>query len=588
MAPPPPENDDLFAAIDMGTNSFKIVIIQFNPSSGHFIAVDRIADRVVLGRDSSTLISSSAFLRAVQCLREFAEILRSRGISLRRTRCVATSAVREAANGGELVDAVRAATGIETTVVSGEEEAKFVYCGVSQFLSVRERRVLLVDIGGGSTEFVIGERGVVEFGASLKLGHVSLTQRFGADVEGIKGFVRGVIEGSGLVEDVKRFGFEVAVGSSGTIGAVEKAVLHGYGDGKHTKQAETSTSADELLRRQVKRDWRFSRRELKSVVERLSWANGDEEMKKREDLFKKRSEFIVAGAVLLEVIFEMLGIEEMEVSEYGLGEGVVAEALKKESEGFVLSDNPRWNSVVRCVSRFSDKKRIKVGARCATISKGIFDGLRQCGKLGDSGNLFKVPFTDGDLECLQAACLLHSVGLFGGKKGYHKLSYHVIMDGDHLHGFSTEEIKLIALLARHHRRKFPKHDDDSFINTTEDVPSNFHTAGSLSFRAGVDCSLIHYCLDFQFRMRVQALSAIIRISFILQKNESLSFQDIELLPSGAGFRLILKDATNKPILLSGEIMKDLRRELEHFHMVFQQQLRVEVPTISNASDQLRS
>ncbi|CAN1219636.1 ppx [Linum perenne] len=541
---PPPEND-LFAAIDMGTNSFKMVIIQFQPSSGQFLAVDRIADRVVLGRDSSssTLISSSAFLRALQCLREFADILQSRGISLRRTRCVATSAVREAANGGELVDAVRAATGIETTVVSGEEEARYVYYGVSQFLSAREKRVLLVDIGGGSTEFVIGERGVVEFGASLKLGHVSLTQQFGGDVEGIRGFVRGVIEESGLVDDVKRFGFEVAVGSSGTIGAVEKAVVHGYGD------AETSTSADELLRRQVKRDWRFSRGELKSVVERLSCADGEEEMKRREELFKKRSEFIVAGAVLLEVVFEMLGIEEMEVSEYGLGEGVVSEALKK-CEGFELNDNPRWNSVVRCVTRFSDKKRIKVGARCAAIAKGIFEGLRQCGKLGDSGDLFKVPLIDGDLECLQAACLLHSVGLFGGKKGYHKLSYHVIMDGDHLHGFSAEEIKLIALLARHHRRKFPKPDDDSLINTTE-----------------------------EFKLKVQALSTIMRISFILQKNECLSFQDIKRSPSGAGFNLILKDATDKPILLSGEIMKDLTRELEHFNMVFQQQLRVEVPTI---------
>ncbi|CAL1407616.1 unnamed protein product [Linum trigynum] len=543
--------DDLFAAIDMGTNSIKMIIVQFHPPSGRFLTVARHSDRVCLGRDSaaassnsSPSISPDAVLEALRCLRQFTEILRARGVPPRRTRCVATSAVREAANGSELVEAVRAATGLDVSVLSGEEEARLAYSGVIQFFPVREKRALLIDIGGGSTEFAIGEGGIVNFATSLKLGHVSLTQRFaGGDVVGgMRNFIRAAVKDSGLVQQVKRFGFEVAVGSSGTIGAVEKAVFHGYGD------AETDKSAEELLRRHVKRDWRFSRVELKRVVERLCTEEGQEEKEIREELFKKRSEFIVAGALLLEEIFELLGIEEMEVSEYALGEGVVAETLKEEFNevGFKLNANPRWNSVVRLATRFNDKKRVKNGARCAAFAKGIFEGLRHCGKLIDLGG--------EDLGCLEAACLLHAIGLFAGKRGYHKQSYRVIMEGNHLYGFSTEEIKLIALLARHHTKKFPKPYQASLAETPE-----------------------------EFKKKLQGLCTIIRISVVLQKNERLNFQDMELSPLSGGFRLVLKHAGDQPISLSEEMKKDLRGELEHFKMVFKQQLSVDISSISEAS-----
>ncbi|CAI0446670.1 unnamed protein product [Linum tenue] len=518
--------DDLFAAIDMGTNSIKMIIVQFHPPSGRFLTVARHSDRVCLGRDSaaassnsSPSISPDAVLEALRCLRQFTEILRARGIPPRRTRCVATSAVREAANGSELVEAVRAATGLDVSVLSGEEEARLAYSGVIQFFPVREKRALLIDIGGGSTEFAIGEGGIVDFATSLKLGHVSLTQRFaGGDVVGgMRNFIRAAVKDSGLVQQVKRFGFEVAVGSSGTIGAVEKAVFHGYGD--VNVAAETDTSAEELLRRHVKRDWRFSRVELKRVVERLCTEEGQEEKEIREELFKKRSEFIVAGTLLLEEIFELLGIEEMEVSEYALGEGVVAEALKEEFNevGFKLNANPRWNSVVRLATRFNNKKRVENGARCAAFAKGIFEGLRHCGKLIDLGG--------EDLECLEAACLLHAIGLFAGKRGYHKQSYRVIMEGNHLYGFSTEEIKLIALLARHHTKKFPKPYQASLAETPE-----------------------------EFRQKLQGLCTIIRMSVVLQKNKRLNFEDMELSPLDGGFRL-----------------------------VFKQQLSVDIPSISEAS-----
>lgn len=252
---------------------------------------------------------------------------------------------------------MRENTGLEVEVLSGEEEARLVYLGTLQFFPVFEKLVLCVDIGGGSTEFVVGKRGNVVFALSLKLGHVSLTQReFGGHSE-MREYIRSVMEESGLVKNVKRFGFEVVVGSSGTIQALEKAVFEGYGNnGGYVFEVG-------------KRDWRLSRGELRAVVERLCDDEGEEERERRERFFKRRAGLIVAGAVLLEEIYEALGVEMMEVSGFSLAEGLVVEILSEVYEGYELSANARWRSVVRLATRFDGKKRVVAAAHCAGIAK---------------------------------------------------------------------------------------------------------------------------------------------------------------------------------------------------------------------------
>lgn len=362
-----PSSSNLFASIDMGTNSFKMLIVQADPS-GKFLTIDRHKNPVCLGRDSSTSISVESHLRALQCLQEFNQILKSNDISPHRIRCVATAAVREADNAIELRKAIHESTGLDVVVLSGEEEARFVYLGVLQFLPVFEKRVLVVDIGGGSTEFVIGERGNVILGVSLKLGHVGLTQKSlsSGNVLDMRKFVKLVIRESGLIEKVKDCGFEVVVGTSGTIRAIEKAVVYGYG--------QDLVNSNEVLFRNCNRDWKFSRGEFRSVVDRLC-NEGVEERMRRDEFFKRRSEFIVAGAVLLEEIFEALGIEEMEVSGYALGEGVIAETLAKVFDGYDLNPSTRWLSVVRLATRYSGKKGIKSAAKCASIANVNLDFL---------------------------------------------------------------------------------------------------------------------------------------------------------------------------------------------------------------------
>ncbi|XP_065852559.1 uncharacterized protein [Euphorbia lathyris] len=528
-------SSNLFASIDMGTNSFKLLIIQAN-QSGKFLTIDRHRNPVCLGRESSASISPESLLRALNCLREFHHILKSNDISPHRTRCVATAAIRSADNAIDLRKAIHESTGLNVVVLSGEEEARYVYLGVLKFLPVFEKRVLVVDIGGGSTEFVIGEKGNVILGVSLNLGHVSLSQKF-VRVSEIREFVRSVIKQSGLVDKVKDCGFEKVVGTSGTIKAIEKAVFLGYG---HNYSHDNEVQFGDF-----KRDWKFSKGELSCVVEKLC-RDGEGERGRREEFFKRRSEFIIAGAVLLEEIFELLKIEDMEVSGYALGEGVIAETLADVFESCDLIGNGRWSSVLRLATRFSGTK-IKCAAQCANIANEIFEGLRKWMN-AEGQDEINLHLDEKDLECLEAACLLHNIGLCAGKKGYHKQTHQIIMNCDCLHGYSTEEVKLIALLARHHRKKFPKFD-----RSTSDLISE------------------------ESKQRFIILCVIIRISVILQQNYSLNCKDVKVLHNHEGVQLVLKEANTKSGLpVREDVEKELRKELAHFGTVFQQPLLVEV------------
>lgn len=275
--------------------------------------------------------------------------------------------MREAVNKWEFTEHVREKTGFEVEVLPGEEEARLVYQGMLQFLPIYEKQALGVDIGGGSTEFVIGKQGNVKFGASLKLGHVNLTQMFGnsdEEVARMREYIRSVIQQSGLVENVKECGFEVAAGSSGTIRAIEEAVSYGY--------PNAGDNFDNVkVFGECTREWRLSREELGSVVERL--CGGREREKIRKDrFFKRRSEFIIAGAVLLEEIFNALEIEKMEVSGYALAEGVLADTLGKVYDGYDLNANGRWRSVMQLAERFNNNKRMIAAAQCACIAKVFF------------------------------------------------------------------------------------------------------------------------------------------------------------------------------------------------------------------------
>lgn len=338
-----------------------------------------------------------------------------------------------------------------------------------------------------------------------------------------------------MVEKVKEIGFEVAVGSSGTVKAIEKAI-----------------SGSDFGRK-----WRFSRDELESVIDKIidfEWLGL--EGVKRLGLSRRRSEFIAAGAILLAEIFEALGIQEMEVSGYALGEGVIAEMMMTENHSnsnaeFDLCANARWRSVVALAVRFDVENRMKSTVQCLGIAKDIFYGIRRCGVLSDVRSESLVCLDEKDFEYIEAAILLHNVGRVIGKKGYHKSSYHIIKNGGHLHGYNSEEIELIALLARFHRKKFPKCEHASL----QELP-----------------------VEMMEKFRV--LCIIVRLSLGLHQCQCEVFNGLEVVHTPEGFKLVLRRFEEQLLDLCGvhwtstAVEAELRLELEHFEEVFQEKISV--------------
>ncbi|GER49478.1 Guanosine-5'-triphosphate,3'-diphosphate pyrophosphatase [Striga asiatica] len=440
-------SNDLFAAVDIGTNSFKLTVIRTDPSSGRFLTLNRLKEPVLLGLDTTTTtasastISAQSLVRAISAIRKFQHFLSSQRLPSPHLRLVATSAVREASNKSQFTTAVKDALGLHVDIISGTEEARLIYLGVLQFFPVFTSTVLTIDIGGGSSEFTVGFKGNVLFSKSLRLGHVTLTQQF-SDVAKMREHIQNELKTSGLVEKINGFNIDVVIGSSGTIKAIDKAVCRGYA----LKVEENIGPFEE----HVRREWRFTRDELRCLVDRL--CDEDREMVgkvKREEFFKRRAAFIIAGAVLLDEIFKILAIETMDVSGYALGEGVIAEMLGHSFEGFELNTNARWRSVFRLASRFNNKKRMKAATTCLAVAREIFGGLEKWKEFrygGSHEDGLLATLDDRNLEYLDAACLLHNIGLYAGKKGYHKQSYHLILNGDHLHGYSGEETKVWCFL----------------------------------------------------------------------------------------------------------------------------------------------
>ncbi|CAI9103495.1 OLC1v1001986C1 [Oldenlandia corymbosa var. corymbosa] len=539
---PPPQSatsdeaTDLFAAVDMGTNSFKLLIFRADPSTGRFLPINVFKEPVLLGIDTTTtsaaaVITPASTDRAIAALIKFQEILQSNRIPASQCRVVATSAVREASNQSQFLSFVNQKVDLQIKVLSGQEEARLIYLGVLQLLPVIEDTVLNVDIGGGSTEFIIGHNGNILYSISLKLGHVTLTQQF-SDTRQMREHIRTVFKSSGLVDKIKDYRINKVTGSSGTIKSIEEAVYKGYAK----KRVENA-------RRDSYSDWKFSKEELMELVDSFEM----EGKENRKSFFRKRAEFIVAGAVLLEEAFESLGIMEMEVSEYALAEGVVAEMLGIDES---LKVDMRWGSVVRLATRLCSKKKMKTAAFCARISKEIFDGIRKLNVTANNELLKNME--DRDIEYLEAACLLHKIGLIAGNKGYHKQSYQLITKGNHLQGYNDDEIMFIGLLVKHHRKGFPKADDTSMQGFTEEVKHKF-----------------------------TMLCAILRLSAVIEQLQSLDCPRYTLSHSPEGFRLVL-EVRNRPsphgsLQLQAEMVKEeLDKEVANFSEVFGEKLSVVV------------
>lgn len=425
------------AAIDVGTNSFHLLVAKVTDAS-RFEVLAREKEVVRLGSGSGDMkrLTADAIDRGVAALARFRQIAEISGAEV---RAVATSAVREAENRDDFIDRARDEAGVEVDVVSGVEEARLIHLGVLQALPVYDRRVVLVDIGGGSTEFVVGERGTVLEARSLKLGAIRLTDRFFAaepvrrrDVEECRRFVRNAL--NAVARDVHRLGYDVAAGSSGTILNVAEMVQAGRG-GAPLRSVSGAT---------------FTRAELDAVVAALARARTAKDRLKVPGLDPRRADIILAGAVLLEQIFAELGIEEMVVSDSALREGILLDAIQRSRQDALhqLRDL-REQSVRHLASIYPDEQ--EHAEHTAELALQLYEGVADVHRLPDVCE-----------EWLQAAALLANVGLFISHARHHLHTYYIIRNAEQLTGFTDSEVEIIAQVARYHRKSAPKPSHPDF------------------------------------------------------------------------------------------------------------------------------
>lgn len=305
------------AALDIGTNSFHLIVVSASPS-GDFEIVDEAREVIRLGEgnaDKIKIIRQESIDRGVDIINRFKKIADSHDAEL---CAMATSAVREASNKEEFIKTVYEKTGVKINLISGTEEAHLIYLGILKALPIQDKAALAIDIGGGSTEFILGKNGKVELTESIKIGTVRLTQNFfpdliltGQRIEETQNFVRDKIRP--VINRLANSAIEMFVGSSGTIMNVG-LMIAAKRDGK-------------VRGRYVLNEFEFTAKELFEIEREVLSKKTAEERETIPGLEKGRCDIIPAGVIILSTIFRMLKIEKMTISGYALREGIIIDAV---------------------------------------------------------------------------------------------------------------------------------------------------------------------------------------------------------------------------------------------------------------------
>ena len=421
------------AAIDIGTNSVHMVVARV-ASPERFEVLTRHKEMVRLGSGVGDMVhlEPDAIDRGVAALRRCQEIARGFGADV---WAVATSAVREAENRDDFLDRAWEDAGVSINVISGVEEARLIQLGVLQSLPVFDKRLFLVDVGGGSTEVLFGAGGDVRYARSLKLGSLRMTRQFFPDGKVEVGSVdrcRRLIQSriAAPVHEAQGLDHDVAVASSGTAEALAEMALARRGE-----EVPSDMNGQ-----------RLTRKALGKVIGDLSSAGTTKERLALPGIDASRADILLGGAIVLEQVCDAFGVSELVISDYALREGVLLDALGRfGGTGLHHLSHLRRASVMHLLEACDgDPDHAFTVARLALQ---LHDLLGERLGLGPE-----------DRELLEAAALLSNVGLFISHSAHHKHSYYVIRNSEHLTGFTDNEIELIAQVARYHRRSAPSED----------------------------------------------------------------------------------------------------------------------------------
>ena len=435
-----PEVDELaddtyqrvIAAIDVGTNSVHMVLARIaDRTRVEVLTREKDSVRLGSGLDGQGVLSEAAMQRGIDALGRCARLASERDAQV---VAVGTSALRDATNADEFIRRAAEIAGVDLTVIPGREEARLIYLGILQSLPVYDRTVALIDIGGGSTEVLIGTEEKVRAARSFKLGAIRTTREFfdgdvvdERAVARCRGHIRSTI--APFVRKAHRHGFDIAVGSSGTIETIAAMALAASGD------VPNNLNAQEISRRSVMR-----------VVEQLIAAPSAEERAKLPGIDPGRADILLAGALILDEIMESFGMSRFTVSEAALREGLLLDSWRRiTGRDLTGLRDLRSNSIDHLMESCDDDPAH--ARHVAKLAVKLFDELAPLhGLNGDQR------------ELLYGGAMLCNVGQVVSHARHHVHAYYVIRETDRLNGFTEREIEMMALIARFHRRSMPAED----------------------------------------------------------------------------------------------------------------------------------
>ncbi|MBD2539334.1 Ppx/GppA phosphatase family protein [Coleofasciculus sp. FACHB-SPT36] len=481
VSTPSVDRDRILAAIDLGTNSLHMVVVQIQPKLPAFSIIAREKDTVRLGdRDKKTgNLTPAAMERAIAALRRFQGIAKS--LNAEQIIAVATSAVREAPNGRDFLKQVEADLGLSVNLISGQEEARRIYLGVLSGMELNNHPHIIIDIGGGSTELILGDSHEPRSLSSTKVGAVRLTAELittdpisNGEFQSLQAYVRGQLERA--VDELRAVlqpGEQPRlVGTSGTIETL--VTIHA--------REKLGTNPFSL------NGYQLSLNDLRDLVNRLRRLNYLERAA-IPGMSERRSEIIVAGAVILQEAMTLLGAELLTVCERSLREGVIVDWMLAHG---LIEDKLRYQSSVRERNVIKTARKygvnLEYSQRVAEFALSLFDQTQ--GILHHWGS--------EERELLWAAAILHNCGHHISHSSHHKHSFYLIRNGELL-GYTEAEIDVIANLARYHRKTAPRKKHENYQN----LPTKQH------------------------RQIVAQLSALLRLAVALDRRQIGAVQQVQ-------------------------------------------------------------
>ncbi|HJU05152.1 MAG TPA: Ppx/GppA phosphatase family protein [Nitrospiraceae bacterium] len=462
--------------LDIGTNSIHLVLAEVEPDFSYKI-LDRFKDMTRLGDGAfkNRRLSEAAMARALEVIRNLTTLARNKGYD--RIVAVATSAVREARNGGEFIEEVARQTGLTVRVVTGQEEARLIYLGVRHSMDLADRPSLVVDVGGGSVELIVGNRKAMVQGQSLKLGAIRLKDLYLRNDPPTKSMLHDLQKAvdAELASALHRFrtkAFDRLVATSGMAGNLTE-VIYLRRTGRPVPQLNLAT---------------VTFKEVKAVEALLTHASFKDRLA-IPGLDPKRADTLLPATIVFRSLMDLTKHRELTISDKAIREGLIYDFIERHREGILAEQeipNVRRRNVIflarRCHSPETHTHHV------AKLATRLFDETRALHGLDDRAR-----------EWLEYAALLHDVGYLINSRQHHKHAYYVIRHSD-LAGLTAEDIEMIAGIARYHRRALP-HDEHAIFKSKTLTPRH--------------------------RRMVEMLSALLRIADGLDRSHFSVIQDLD-------------------------------------------------------------